>query len=60
MKEKATDIFDKAHSKMTESTFSLPTFVLACKKLGYFICSVLRYNFRVPRPIFDHIHQINF
>ena len=33
--KKATAIFDKAHSKMIESTLSLPAFVLASKKSGY-------------------------
>ena len=41
---KTTAIFDKAHPKAIGSPFSLPAFVLACKKSGYFICSVLRYN----------------
>ena len=47
---------------MTESTFSLS----ACKKSGYFICSVLRYSqfyspkTRLVTPIFDHAHPINF
>ena len=63
---KATAIFDKAHAKMIESSFSLPAFVLACKKISYFICSVLRYSqFQGPKtrlttPIFDHAHPINF
>ena len=41
---KATAIFDKAHSKMIESTFNFPEFVTACKKSVYSICSVLRYS----------------
>ena len=45
---------------MTESTFRLSVFVLACKKSGYFICSVLRNRqfysskTRLATPIFDH------
>ena len=35
MNKKATAIFDKAHSKMTELT-CLPAFVLACKKTRLF------------------------
>ena len=41
---KTTAIFDKAHPKTIKPPFSLPAFVLACKKSGYFICSVLRYS----------------
>ena len=63
---KSAAIFDKAHSKMTKSSFSLPAFVLACKESGYFICSALRYNqFYSPKtwlvtPIFDHAQPMNF
>ena len=45
---------------MTESTFRLSVFVLACKKSGYFICSVLRNRqfysskTRLATPIFGH------
>ena len=45
---------------MTESTFRLSAFVLACKRSGYFIGSVLRNRqfyspkTRLATPIFDH------
>ena len=57
MNQKATGIFDKAHSNMIESTFSLPAFVLACKKSGYIFYGPMT---RLATPIFDHVHPVNF
>ena len=58
MNLKATAIFDKAHSKMIESTFSLPAFVLACKKSGYVFRSYMSPMTRLATPIFEHAHPI--
>ena len=55
-------IFDHAHPKIIEATFSFPEFALALKKSAYSICAFLRYNqFKSPvtrlvTPIFDHTH----
>ena len=54
--------FDHVHSKIIESTFSFPEFVLACNKSVYSICSFLKYSqfqslvTRLATPIFDHAH----
>ena len=37
-------IFDHAHLKVTESTFSFPEFVPVCKQSVYSISSFLRYS----------------
>ena len=52
MNLKATAIFDKALSKMIESTFSLPAFLLACKKSGYIFRSYMSPMTRLATPIF--------
>ena len=44
-------IFDQAHPKINDSTFSFPEFVPACKKSVYFSDTV---NFRVPWPDWPH------
>ena len=44
-------IFDHAYPKIIEVTFSFPEFPPACKNLVHSINSFLRYNFRVPWPV---------
>ena len=50
MNLKATAIFDKAHSEMIESTFSLPAFVLACKKIRLFY----QFSFEIQSILESH------
>ena len=53
-------------SKPTESNFSLPEFVPACKKSVHSNCLCLKYSqiynsmARLATPIFDHAHPKNF
>ena len=37
-----------AHPKSIETILSFTEFVPACNESVYYICSLLRYNFRVP------------
>ena len=50
MNLKATAIFDKAHSEIIESTFSLPAFVLACKKIR----SLYLFSFEIQSILESH------
>ena len=54
---KSNDIFNHAHPKITESTFSFPEFLPACKNSVYSIHSILRYPFLTmsTQNIFDQI-----
>ena len=59
-------IFDHAHPKIIESTFSSPEFPPACKKPFHSIYSFLRYcQFlspvtRLATPIFEHVQHKRF
>ena len=53
-------IFDHAHPKIIESTFSFPEFVPAWKKWLYSICLFFSPVTRLVTPIFDHAHPKMF
>ena len=59
-------IFDHAHPKIIEITFSFPDVVPACKKSVDSICSFLRYSqfwspvTRLDTPNFDHANPKKF
>ena len=57
-------IFDHAHPKVIEATFSFPRFVSACKKISLFrlfeIQSSLEPREQTGPPIFDHADPKHF
>ena len=53
-------IFDHAHPKIIESTFSLPEFVPACKKIFLKYSQFYSPVTRLAIQIFDHAHLKNF
>ena len=55
-------LFDIAHQKNIEATFSVPEFAPALKTSVYFICAFLRYSpvTRLATPIFVHAYSKNF